>query len=183
MNNTPCSVPRESDDWLKGSILLKNPYKFSFACENAWYRGYSTEKIITSFLARSIPIYWGNPLIEEDYNPRAFINCHRYSSLDEVVAEIKRIDEDDESWLAMMAEPKRLPWQIERAQEKEARLKAALIEIFTSPVEQVRRRGNGFCVNNYRDFFIRNLSGRKKTPREKLEAGLKKGNKKLFHRS
>ena len=39
-------------------------------------------------------------------------------------------------------------WQIERAQEKEARLKAALIEIFTSPVEQVRRRGNGFCVNN-----------------------------------
>lgn len=151
--------------------------------ENAWYRGYSTEKIITSFLARSIPIYWGNPLIEEDYNPRAFINCHRYSSLDEVVAEIKRIDEDDESWLAMMAEPKRLPWQIERAQEKEARLKAALIEIFTSPVEQVRRRGNGFCVNNYRDFFIRNLSGRKKTPREKLEAGLKKWNKKLFHRS
>lgn len=183
LNNTPCSVPRESDDWLKGSILLKNPYKFSFACENAWYRGYSTEKIITSFLARSIPIYWGNPLIEEDYNPRAFINCHRYSSLDEVVAEIKRIDEDDESWLAMMAEPKRLPWQIERAQEKEARLKAALIEIFTSPVEQVRRRGNGFCVNNYRDFFIRNLSGRKKTPREKLEAGLKKWNKKLFHRS
>lgn len=182
LNNTPCSVPRESDDWLKGSILLKNPYKFSFACENAWYRGYSTEKIITSFLARSIPIYWGNPLIEEDYNPRAFINCHRYSSLDEVVAEIKRIDEDDESWLAMMAEPKRLPWQIERAQEKEARLKAALIEIFTSPVEQVRRRGNGFCVNNYRDFFIRNLSGRKKTPREKLEAGLKKWNKKLFHR-
>ena len=82
-----------------------------------------------------------------------------------------------------MAEPKRLPWQIERAQEKEARLKAALIEIFTSPVEQVRRRGNGFCVNNYRDFFIRNLSGRKKPPREKLEAGLKKWNKKLFHRS
>lgn len=181
LNNTPCAFPRESDDWLSGSIMLKKPYKFSIACENAWYRGYSTEKIITSFLASSIPIYWGNPLIEEEYNPRAFINCHRYSSLDEVVAEIRRIDEDDELWRAMVTEPKRLPWQIEREQEKKDNMTAALIKIFTSPVEQVKKRGDGFCLNNYRDFFIRNLSSRRKTRGEKLETGLKKWNKRLFH--
>ncbi len=176
LNNMPCSVPRESADWLTGSILLKKNYKFSIACENAWYRGYSTEKIITSFLAHSIPIYWGNPMIEEEYNPRAFINCHRYSSLDEVVAEIRKINEDDELWRAMMAEPKRLPWQIERQQEKEDKMIASLIKIFTSPVEQVKKRGNGLWASNYRDFFIRNLSNREKTI-------WKKWSTRLLHRS
>lgn len=183
LNNTPCDIPRESEDWMKGSVLLKKPYKFSIACENAWYKGYSTEKIITSFQAYSIPIYWGNPLIEEEYNPKAFINCHRFSSLDEVVEEIRRIDEDDELWRSMMAEPKRLPWQIERTQEKEDKITADLIEIFTSPIEQVRKRGDGLWMDNYRNFFIHNLSSRKKTPREKLEARLKKWNARLFHRS
>lgn len=183
LNNTPCDIPRESEDWMKGSILLKEPYKFSIACENAWYRGYSTEKIITSFLARSIPIYWGNPLIEEEYNPKAFINCFRFSSLDEVAAEVRRIDEDEELWRSMVAEPKRLPWQIERAQEKEDKMAAALVEIFTSPVERVRRRGDGLWLDHYRNFFISNLTSRRKTPREKLDTTVKKWSKKLFRRS
>lgn len=183
LNNTPCDLPREADDWMKGSVLLKTPYKFSISCENAWYRGYSTEKIITSFQARSIPLYWGNPLIEEEYNPKAFINCHRFSSLDEVVAEIRRIDEDDDLWRSMVEEPKRLPWQIERAQEKEDNLTAALLEIFTSPVEQARKRGDGLWLDHYRNFFIHHLSSRRKTPREKLEAKLKKWSKKLFRHS
>lgn len=55
------------------------------------------------------------------------------------MAEIRRIDEDDELWRSMVAEPKRLPWQIERTQEKEDKMMAALLEIFTSPVEQVKK--------------------------------------------
>lgn len=183
LNNTPCDIPRESADWMKGSVLLKNPYKFSIACENAWYRGYSTEKIITSFLAYSIPIYWGNPLIEEEYNPKSFINCHRFSSLDEVVEEIRRIDEDDELWRSMVAQPKRLPWQVERIREKEDKITAALVEIFTSPVEWVRKRGDGFWLDSYKNFFIRHLSGRSKTSREKLKKRLKTWKKKLFPNS
>lgn len=122
-------------------------------------------------------------MIEEEYNPKAFINCHRFSSLDEVVAEIRRIDEDDDLWRSMVEEPKRLPWQIERAQEKEDNLTAALLEIFTSSVEQARRRGDGLWLDHYRNFFIHHLSSRRKTPREKLEAKLKKWSKKLFRHS
>lgn len=179
LNNTPCSIPREAGDWLEESILLKKPYKFSIACENAWYRGYSTEKIITGFLAHSIPIYWGNPLIEEEYNPKAFVNCHCYSSLDEVAEQIKRIDEDEDLWRSMVAEPKRLPWQIERAQEKEDKLTAALIDIFTSPAHLARKRGDGLWLNNYRNFFINNLSVREKAPQGKMKIMWKK----LFQRS
>lgn len=136
-------------------------------------------KIVTSFLVHSIPIYWGNPLIEEEYNPKVFINYHRYSSLDEVADQIKRIDEDDDLWRSMVAEPKRLPWQIERAQEKEDKLTAVLINIFTSPAHQARKRGDCLWLNNYRNFFINNLSSREKTPRGRLEIRLKK----LFRRS
>lgn len=182
LNNTPCLIPREAEDWLAGSVLLKKPYKFSIACENSWYRRYTTEKIITSFLACTVPVYWGNPLVEEEYNPKAFINCHRYSSLKEVVAEIKRIDEDEELWKAMMAEPRRLPWQIEREQEKKDKFNAELMKFFTSPVEHVRKRGDGFWMNNYRNFFTDKMTVKKEDDRKKLKSALKEWNKRLFPR-
>ena len=184
LNNTPCRVPRENTDWKEGSIMLKKPYKFSIACENAWSRGYTTEKIMTSFLADSIPVYWGNPLIEEEYNPKAFINCHRYHSLEEVVAEIKRIDEDDDLWMSIMSEPRQLPWQIEREHERLNQLTSSLVEIFASPLEQARRRGNGLWPDYYRNFFINNLSvRRKKSRREKLQSSLRKWRGRLFRKS
>lgn len=77
LNNTPCLIPREAEDWLAGSVLLKKPYKFSIACENSWYRRYTTEKIITSFLACTVPVYWGNfPGFKEygDYS-LLFVSC------------------------------------------------------------------------------------------------------------
>lgn len=173
---------KRAEDWLAGSVLLKKPYKFSIACENSWYRRYTTEKIITSFLACTVPVYWGNPLVEEEYNPKAFINCHRYSSLKEVVAEIKRIDEDEALWKAMMAEPRRLPWQIEREQEKKDKFNAELMKIFTSPVEHVRKRGDGLWMNNYRNFFTDKMTMKKEDDRKKLKSALKEWNKRLFPR-
>lgn len=70
LNNTPCLIPREAEDWLAGKRFIEKTYKFSIACENSWYRRYTTEKIITSFLACTVPVYWGNPLVEEEYNPK-----------------------------------------------------------------------------------------------------------------
>ena len=47
-------------------LRMKKPYKFSIAFENAWYPGYTSEKIVTSMLAGTIPIYWGNPDISRE---------------------------------------------------------------------------------------------------------------------
>lgn len=56
LNNTPGDGHR-AEDWYASSIRMKKPYKFSIAFENAWYPGYTSEKIVTSMLAGTIPIY------------------------------------------------------------------------------------------------------------------------------
>ena len=67
---------------VKDKNEFQSKYKFSIAFENASYDGYSTEKIVESFAAGTIPIYYGDPLIANDFDERAFVNCHRYKSLE-----------------------------------------------------------------------------------------------------
>ncbi|MFO1000098.1 MAG: glycosyltransferase family 10 [Planctomycetaceae bacterium] len=72
--------------------------KFTIAFENESHPGYATEKIIEPLLMGSIPIYWGDPHLDEDFNPDCFINVHRFRSYDDVIAEVQRIDQDDKLW-------------------------------------------------------------------------------------
>ena len=44
--------------------------------------GYTTEKIFEPMIAQSIPIYWGNPRIGEDFNEKSFINCNKVDILE-----------------------------------------------------------------------------------------------------
>lgn len=84
--------------------FMKN-YKFSIAFENESYPGYTTEKILHAMIARTIPIYWGNPLVGRDFNTRAFINCHDYNSFDEVIERVIEIDSNDELYREYLSEP------------------------------------------------------------------------------
>ena len=84
-------------------------YKFTIAFENQSYLHYVTEKIVHPFLVGSIPIYWGCPKITQIFNPAAFINCHDYSSLDEVVSRVQEIDNDHELYLKYATAPPLLP--------------------------------------------------------------------------
>ena len=54
--------------------------KFTIAFENASYPGYTTEKIVHAMLAHSLPIYWGNPCVERDFNTASFLNAHDFDS-------------------------------------------------------------------------------------------------------
>ena len=58
---------------VKDKIKFLSSYKFSFAMENSKGDGYSTEKIIESFLAGTIPIYYGDYMVDEFLNPKAYI--------------------------------------------------------------------------------------------------------------
>ena len=48
-------------------------YKFVISFENSSYPGYTTEKILEPMLVNSIPVYWGNPLVYNDFNYRTYI--------------------------------------------------------------------------------------------------------------
>ena len=80
-------------------------YKFVIAFENTSYPGYVTEKILEPFLENCIPIYWGNPLINQDFNSKSFINCHDYSSFAEVIKHVLEVDQDDEMYRRYLDEP------------------------------------------------------------------------------
>ena len=69
-------------------------YKFSLVGENQYASHYITEKIVFPLLVGSIPIYWGCPEITEYINPKAFINCNDYSSLDEVAERVAEVDQN-----------------------------------------------------------------------------------------
>ena len=86
-------------------IDLKAQYKFSIASENACYSGYTSEKILTSLAAHTVPIYWGNPRIIDDINPKAFINVCDFSSFDDLRKYIEYVDTNDDVWIQMISEP------------------------------------------------------------------------------
>lgn len=58
---------------VKDKINYLSSFKFSFAMENSEGDGYISEKIIDSFLAGTIPIYYGDYMVDEYINPKAFI--------------------------------------------------------------------------------------------------------------
>lgn len=86
-------------------IELKRPHKFSVSCENASYRGYTSEKIFSAFAAHTVPIYWGNPDIGEVVNERAIINCHKFGSNQELLEYIKEVDNNDDLWCEIVSQP------------------------------------------------------------------------------
>jgi hypothetical protein len=85
---------------------FQSEYKFSIAFENDAYRPgyewYITEKIMDPMTVNSIPIYKGGSKIDKDFNTNSFINCHNFSSAEEVIDRIIELDKDDNKYLSML---------------------------------------------------------------------------------
>jgi hypothetical protein len=58
---------------IKNKIEFLSSYKFSIAMENSDGDGYLSEKIIDSFVSGTIPIYYGDYMIDEYINPKTYI--------------------------------------------------------------------------------------------------------------
>ncbi len=91
---------------IKDKIEYLSKFKFTIAFENSSSEGYTTEKITDAFLANTIPIYWGNPLIAEEFNPKSFICISNFQSLEDAIKKIIEIDNNDQLYLEMINAPK-----------------------------------------------------------------------------
>ena len=80
-------------------------YKFVISFENSSYPGYTTEKLIEPMLAGSTPIYWGNCEIGKDFNAKSFVNTNDFATYQEAIDHIIELDNNDEKYKAMVAEP------------------------------------------------------------------------------
>ncbi len=128
-------------------IKFQSESKFSIACENALFDGYTTEKIGDPFLAGSIPIYYGNKRIQEQFNEKAFINFHKYKTASDFLHVIQCIDENDELYLDMVNQPVYNPDY--SLADEENKLKAFLYHIIEQPVADALRRNTGYWGNLY----------------------------------
>jgi len=89
---------------------FQSEYKFSIAFENNAYRpqhiGYSTEKIMEPMTVNSIPIYWGNPKIDLEFNTKSFVNFYDHKNFEQMIEYIIELDKDDSKYLEKL----RTPW-------------------------------------------------------------------------
>ena len=89
------SQKRFVKDWHYQQINIYKDYKFVIAFENNSYPGYVCEKIAAALYAGCVPIYWGAGNVGEYINPKAFINVNDFSSFDECIDYVKKVDNDD----------------------------------------------------------------------------------------
>ncbi len=147
---------------VKDKNAFQSKHKFSIAFENASYPGYTTEKLLQAFAAGTVPIYWGDPMAVKDFNSEAFINCHDYKSLDEVVEAVKKIDRDDTMLRRYLCEPAFTESQLKAISVKREELERFFLHIFEQPYEEAFRRNRGYWGNLYekeQKFLLLEMTG------------------------
>ena len=93
---------------IKESIINKfeffGSYKFTIAMENSEGDGYISEKIVDSFLAGTIPIYYGDYMIDEYINPKTYILIKGEKDIKAKIKYIKEIDNNDQLYKKILKE-------------------------------------------------------------------------------
>lgn len=97
LNNVGGSVTDKSE-------FIKD-YKFVISFENFAHDGYTTEKILEPIHEDCIPIYWGNKLVDKDFNTKRFIDYSKFESEKELIATLLEIDKNEELAIDMLLQP------------------------------------------------------------------------------
>lgn len=101
MNNIGGPIP----GWDVEKVAWLRDYKFNIAFENASIPGYTTEKIVHAMQARCLPIYWGDPRVNEEFNAASFLNRADFESDEALIEKIIELDRDDAAYLKYAAQP------------------------------------------------------------------------------
>lgn len=128
MNNVGGRVP-DKLEFCRG-------YKFNIAFENSVSLGYTTEKLMQPLSVCSVPIYYGNPLVTEDFREGCMVLVRDEADIERAVEEIIRLDQDDAAYLAKCKSPSLV-------HEDSAHYDRMAMEFFSSiferPLDQARR--------------------------------------------
>jgi hypothetical protein len=131
---------------VNNKVNFLRDYKFTIAFENESYSGYTTEKIFQPMLANSLPIYWGNPEIHEDFNTKSFINCNDYKNLDDAVEQIILADKDDEIYYKYYSESY-LNNNLANENYTQLGIKKQLLKILCTDLEPIASKSLTFSKN------------------------------------
>jgi hypothetical protein len=91
--------------WEKAKLETLKDYRFSICFEHKNRAGYHSEKLFHAKVAGTVPIYWGNESVNNDFNKKCFINLIDYESIDEMVDYIKHVDQNEDVYQSYAQEP------------------------------------------------------------------------------
>ncbi len=129
-------------------FAYQGKHLFGVSFENEASSGYQTEKIVDVLVSRSIPIYWGNPLVENEFNPEAFVNARRFPTEQALMEHVLELAEDPVRMAAIINAPRfRDPHVLEKAEQ-------ALHDFFA----RIFERGPGAIRRNCRQRTMAVLS-------------------------
>jgi hypothetical protein len=80
-------------------------YKFVISFENSEYDGYTTEKIMEPIHVGCIPIYWGNKLVDRDFNANRFLDYNTFKTEEALINRLLEIDQNEELAIDMLTQP------------------------------------------------------------------------------
>jgi hypothetical protein len=126
--------------------FIKN-YKFNIAFENCSSEGYTTEKIVESMYANSIPIYWGNPLIGSEFNTKSFFNYFDYNSEDDLIEDIIEHDKKAEKYIEKFLQP----WFIDNIPNQYFRMEN--LRIFLVNIIKNRKKYKPVAKNSFKKYI------------------------------
>lgn len=129
-------------------------YKFSLSFENKSYPGYTTEKLVEAMFAYTVPIYWGNPVVREEFNPDAFLCYHDYPSEEAFLERIREVDSSNELYLKYLSAPWCKGNQLASAYQPESILKwlSQAIEAEIQPIGSKTRTIKHFFLHQQTRF-------------------------------
>ena len=135
---------------VKNKIEYLSNYKFSIAMENSDGDGYLSEKIVDSFLAGTIPIYFGDYLLDEYFNPKSYILIRGEKDIEKKIEYIQKIDQDDNLYKEIIKEK---PIFDDNFANKidDIEIKSFLRQIFRQNKNKAYRRDDYY--NNFVDNF------------------------------
>ena len=53
----------------------------------------------------SIPIYWGSDFVNQDFNPKSFINASNYENDEALIEKILDLEKDKEKYVELLRQP------------------------------------------------------------------------------
>jgi len=140
--------------FLEDKLAFVAQYKFNIAFENCSSDGYTTEKIMEPMSVNSLPIYWGNPNVEIDFNKDSFINLSSFKTVEDCIEYIKLLDNDDDLYYQTLQQP----WfRVNNAVDYNSELKSFFDNIFYNRTKEKRINMYGrqsVLYNNLDKFYI-----------------------------
>lgn len=124
---------------VEDKVAFERKHKFSIAFENCSHPGYTTEKLMQAFAAGTVPIYWGDPLVEYEFNKDAFINVLSFDSIEDCINYVIYLDNDDTAYQKVLCQ-KAIIEEDKAKKQVNGRFFTFLDSIFSQDYEKAFRR-------------------------------------------